>query len=370
MRDKRPVDELSVEELEHILAIKRREERQQRMQRMQRAGRVIETVTPEPHETVVDAQPKAAPASVPAERLAPAPDPVAAALAALTQPIAPPTPASAGATAAEFPAQAVTGTPYFEDVVERQPPHSKPEVVRKRRKVLDRVLLLVEVTAVLLIVVIAVNLVQAIGTLEKETASAQQLADENRRLTIPTVAPTPTIRLESVVLPGGHIYGANPQFNYNEVPEFLRARVQSEWIQPVISRPPQTSETALVLIVPKLNLNGTIVQGVDWEALKQGVGQVPNGVNPGDDYGNVSLAAHNDIYGKLFQHLDQLEAGDTFQIQTQTNVYTYSVNSVDIVEPTQVDVLQPREGATATLISCYPYQVDNQRIVVFADRIG
>ena len=43
MRDKRPVDELSVEELERVLAIKRREERQQRMQRMQRTGRVIET---------------------------------------------------------------------------------------------------------------------------------------------------------------------------------------------------------------------------------------------------------------------------------------------------------------------------------------
>ena len=48
MRDKRPVDELSVEELERILAIKRREERQQSMARMQRTGRVIETVDAPP----------------------------------------------------------------------------------------------------------------------------------------------------------------------------------------------------------------------------------------------------------------------------------------------------------------------------------
>ena len=102
------------------------------------------------------------------------------------------------------------------------------------------------------------------------------------------------------------------------------------------------------------------MQGVDWEALKQGVGQVPNGINPGDDYGNVSFAAHNDIYGKLFQHLDQLEPGDTFQIQTRTTVYTYTVTETRIVEPNEVDVLEPRQGATATLISCYPYQVDNQ----------
>ena len=363
MRDKRPVDELSVEELERVLAIKRREERQQHLQRMQRTGRVIDVVaetgtplaSPEPAEPPVEAP------APPVERAAPAPDPVAAALAALTQPLPPP-PA----------AEPVPATPHFEEVVDRSvnPP---PQVKVKRRRLLDRALLVIEVSAVLLIGVIAVNLVQAIGTLEKETASAQQLADENRRLSIPTVAPTPTIRLENVVLPGGHTFGDNgaPQFNYNEVPAHLYARVQSEWIQPVINRPPQTSETALALIVPKLdNLNGTIVQGVDWEALKQGVGQVPNGVNPGDDYGNVSLAAHNDIYGKLFQHLDQLQPGDTFQIQTRTNVYTYSVTEQRIVAPNEVDVLEPRQGATATLISCYPYQVDDQRIVIFADRIN
>ncbi len=328
---------------------------------MQRTGRVIETVTPD----FADDQPAAAPAEPPAppvERAAPAPDPVAAALAALTQPL-PPVPVAV---------ESVPATPHFEEVADRavSPPR---QVKVKRRRLLDRALLVIEVSAVLLIGVIAVNLVQAIGTLEKETASAQQLADENRRLTIPTVAPTPTIRLENVVLPGGHTFGDNgaPQFNYNEVPAQYNARVQSEWIQPVINRPPQTSETALALIVPKLNnLNGTIVQGVDWEALKQGVGQVPNGVNPGDDYGNVSLAAHNDIYGKLFQHLDQLQPGDTFQIQTRTNVYTYSVTEQRIVAPNEVDVLEPRQGATATLISCYPYQVDNQRIVIFADRIN
>src|SRR5574337_312358 len=41
MRDKRPVDELTVEELERILAIKKREDRQQKLKRMQRAGRIV-----------------------------------------------------------------------------------------------------------------------------------------------------------------------------------------------------------------------------------------------------------------------------------------------------------------------------------------
>jgi len=280
---------------------------------------------------------------------------VAAALAALTQPVVHAAPAESA--------------PQFEEIA---PPVPSKAAKRARRRIMDRALLGIEVIAVVMIAVIGLNLLQAIGRMDQETAQAQEMADAQRRLTIPTLAPTPEIRLENVVLPDGHTFAADgsPQFNYNEVPASLYARVQSEWIQPVLSRPPQTSETALALIIPKLNLNATIVQGVDWEALKQGVGQVPNGVNPGDDVGNVAFAAHNDIYGKLFQHLDQLQPGDTFQIQTKTNVYTYNVTQQELVEPNDVSVLDNRQGATATLISCYPYQVDNKRIVIFADRVN
>jgi sortase A len=35
-----------------------------------------------------------------------------------------------------------------------------------------------------------------------------------------------------------------------------------------------------------------------------------------------------------------------------------------IVEPDRVDLLAPTSNSTITLISCYPYRVDNLRIVV------
>ena len=41
MRDKRPVDELSIEELEKILTVRKREEREKRLDRMKRSGRVV-----------------------------------------------------------------------------------------------------------------------------------------------------------------------------------------------------------------------------------------------------------------------------------------------------------------------------------------
>jgi sortase A len=42
------------------------------------------------------------------------------------------------------------------------------------------------------------------------------------------------------------------------------------------------------------------------------------------------------------------------------------VTGSTIVAPTQVDVMAPTTAPTATLISCYPYLIDNKRIVVFA----
>jgi sortase A len=335
MRDKRTVEDLSIEELEQILAIKRREERQRKLERMQRAGRTI----PAPENGAKQHPPQSA------------------VLAA----------ARANPTVGDQ-----SRVPQFIDSAEplRQ---ADPERDRFWKSFVNQALLLVEVVAVVGLIYLGYTLIQSLSTLEQETAAAQRLADEQRMAALPTIAPTPMLRIDNVVLPGGHTpptspHGAQP--NLNEIPANLQPLVQSQLFQPVINRAPQTDDTALRLIIPKLNLDQTIVQGTDWEALKQGVGQLQNGVNPGDTSGNLVLSAHNDIYGELFRYLDRLEAGDQFQVQTRQKIYTYTIRSWEIVEPTAVHVLESRGSPTATLISCYPYQVNTKRIVVFADRVS
>lgn len=348
MRDKRPVDELSIEELERILAIRKREARQKAKEHMTRAGRAV----PQQETPAAPAVPPP-----PAAMRVPALEALLEQAASAEAPPASLRPAPAGPALS------------FEDTAAAAPP--APRARRRRSPWADRVLIAIEAAAVIGLVVIGANLFGAVRSLERETASAQALADEQRRLGVPTIAPTPSLRMESYVLPGGHTISdsGSVEFNYNEVPSHLLPLVESQWIRPVAARPQATDETALALVVPALNLNQTIVQGVDWEALKQGVGQLVNGVDPGDDVGNLVLAAHNDVYGETFRYLDQLSAGDNFQIQTRSTVYTYVVTDVLFVDPDDVDVLANRSGATATLISCYPYRVNTQRIVVFADRI-
>ncbi|MEO0560709.1 MAG: class D sortase [Chloroflexota bacterium] len=350
MRDKRRVDELSIEELEQVLAMRKREARQKRLDRMRRSGRVIDN--PNPSSTPRPAQP----------------DPIAArqslddVVATIAQ-----NPAGAGRTPRLVDGEATEDLPLPKHTKTR-----KQKMTSATKRLSNSLLLLVEVAAVFGLVYLGWELFQGIVILEEESAEAQAAADEARARTVPTIEPTPMLALNEVVLPGGHIWqeGQTPQLNIEEIPVNVRFAVADQIMRPVINRPPPTDETALVVDIPTLNIEQTIVQGADWEALKQGVGQVLNGYDPADPVGNVALTAHNDIYGELFRDLDQLQPGDQFTIQTEEQVYTYEVTGTEVVDPTAVHVLRSQGRATATLISCYPYRVNTQRIVVFADQIS
>ncbi|MCU0465797.1 MAG: class D sortase [Anaerolineae bacterium] len=355
MRDKRPVDELSIEELERILIIRRREQRQQRLGRMRQEGRLVDSPPTPP----VAAQPSAQPAAAPNP-----PKPVEPVRAAR------PTPTD--------------GAPAFDDEdelnVARPAPSPQDEAARKTWT--NRFLTLIEVAAVVALVVIGFNLFTAVSTLERQTAQVQEEANAARIAGIPTPEPTSilSVRLEDFVLPGGHIINADNTVSYNldefidDVPSHLqnavRQQVVDQFLLANVIRPPQTDETALYVSIPRLGLEQSIVQGTDDQALKQGVGQVLNGAVPGGQTGNVVLAAHNDVYGELFRDLDQMQVGDEFYIQTRTGTYTYRVTGTDIVEPTDVYVMADQGRPTATLISCYPYRVNDKRYIVFAELIS
>jgi sortase A len=62
--------------------------------------------------------------------------------------------------------------------------------------------------------------------------------------------------------------------------------------------------------------------------------------------------------------LDDLKKGDQIIVYTNQRAYTYVITGSEIVEPTDVEVMAPTSQETVTLISCYPYRVDNKRIAV------
>jgi sortase A len=223
-----------------------------------------------------------------------------------------------------------------------------------RRRWMDRVLYGVEVLAIVGLVGILLNGLGVLRTLNAEVAAA---------LKQPTLSPTPLIT--AVVLPGGHTPPNSPggsKPNEAEIPENLRPLVQSLANLPI---PTPGPDQAVRIQIPAINVDAPVVQGDSWDQLKKGVAQHLGTANPGQ-VGNVVLSGHDDVFGEVFRDLEKLQPGDVVILYTSQRQYVYVVTGSQIVPPTQVDVMNPTADATVTLITCYPYRIDNKRIVVFA----
>ena len=224
----------------------------------------------------------------------------------------------------------------------------------KRRRIMDRLLLAVEVLAVMGLVGILIGGLGILRDLNEEVAAA--LVQE-------TLTPTPLVM--AVVLPSGHTppdAQGNTRPNIEEIPSHLQPMVQSLANIPV---PTAAPDQAIRIQIPAIEIDAPVVQGDGWEQLKKGVGQNIGSANPGQ-IGNVVLSAHNDVYGEIFRYLDKLQPGDEVVLYTQQRQYVYVVDRTALVEPTAVEVMASTGSPTVTLISCYPYLVDDERIVVFA----
>jgi sortase A len=240
------------------------------------------------------------------------------------------------------------------DTAETRESTPEPALANPRRKLIDRILLGVEVLAVIGLVVVLMNGLGVLRVLNAEVASA---------LNPETITPTPLVM--AVVLPSGHTppdAQGNTRPNEAEIPNHLRPMVQSLANIPI---PTSAPDQAVRIQIPALNIDAPVVQGDGWEQLKKGVGQYIGSADPGQD-GNVVFSAHNDVYGELFRYLDRLAPGDQVIIYTQQRQYIYIVDRTVLVEPTAVEVMASTGSPTVTLVSCYPYLVDKQRIVVFA----
>jgi sortase A len=313
--DRRPIDQVSTEELERILAIRKRKERAQRLRRLAVQGRVA-----------------------PVDPFAQAPEPDGNVPAFDTR----------GRPTGRYRAIEVGGE---EELREERPRHGLAW-----GWLLNKALLIVEIVALGGIILIALNLLTLRSELNQSASQA---------LATPTAAPKPLI--DVVVLPSGHrpptVPGGDAAPNPDEIPEHLRSRVQAITPQPI---PTQGPEQPTRIVVKSIGVDAPIVQGDSWEQLKKGVGHHLGTANPGER-GNMVLSAHNDVYGEIFRYLEKVEPKDEILVYSGSRLFRYVVTQRRIIEPTEVGVMYPTSDPTATLITCYPYLVDNKRVVVIAE---
>jgi sortase A len=320
MKDRRTVHELTIEELEEVLRTRRRDAR---LERLRQLGREDELNALDP---LAPRRVEPSPPSLPDEyrRFG-----------------------DEGATA-QYRPRAVD-EPGGEKAPRRERRPIRWDWVR------DKGLLVIEVGVVIALILTLVSLRVTVHDLNEEVSRSQQAR-------LPTLTPTPLVRV--ALLPSGHTPpgesgGSAPE----EIPAHLRDLVSA--ITP-LPRPTPGPEHAIRIELPAIEVDAPVVVGDDWEALKQGAGHHVGSANPGER-GNCIISAHNDIFGEIFRQLPDLELGDVVFVHTASQVYRYVVRQKRVIERTDVSVMYPTSSPVLTLISCYPYRVDTQRIVVIAE---
>ncbi len=312
MKDRRPVDELTIEELEEVLRIRKAEARVERLRRLgrQAPGGPFDSL---------------APLSLPTDYRR-----------------------FGDGAAAQYRPHALDEAPVAEERPRRERRPLRWDWLR------DKSLLVIELGVLAALVLVLLGTLETLHEINRESSQAQRAA-------LPTLTPTPLI---AVVLPGGHtppdsLGGARPA----EIPAHLRGLVEAITPLPLPTRGP---EQAVRIRIPAIGVDAPVVEGDDWEALKQGAGHHIGSANPGER-GNCIISAHNDIYGEIFRELPELDLGEEVFVYTASQVYRYVVTQKRIVEPTEVSVMYPTSSPVLTLISCYPYGINTHRIVVIAE---
>ena len=320
MKDRRTVDELSIEELEEVLRIRKREAR---LERLRQSGVETEVGRLDPL-APMPVEPQPAPLPEDHRRFQ-----------------------DAGATA-QYRAHEVDKSDAI-DSQERQPRQIRWGWVR------DKSLLVIELGVLVALTIVLITIWTTWREINEQAGRIQQTQ-------LPALTPTPIIRV--VLLPGGHTPPDSPGGPVpEEIPAHLRDLVGEITPLPV---PTPGPEQATRIQVPSIGVDAPVVEGDDWEALKQGAGHHVGSANPGER-GNCVISAHNDIFGEIFRDLQDLDLGDEVLVHTVSQVYRYVVTQSRVIEPTEVSVMYPTSSPVLTLITCHPYGIDTHRIVVVAE---
>ena len=124
--------------------------------------------------------------------------------------------------------------------------------------------------------------------------------------------------------------------------------------------------------IPLINVTLPIYHGTDESVLQVAIGHLAGTSLPvGGASSHCAVSGHRGLpSAKLFTDIDKLMAGDTWTFSVLGRVYTYEVDQIRVVEPTDLSNLQITDGKDyCTLVTCTPYGINTHRLLVRGHRI-
>ena len=124
--------------------------------------------------------------------------------------------------------------------------------------------------------------------------------------------------------------------------------------------------------IPAINIKLPVFHTTNEDVLQIGVGHLEGSSLPvGGPSTHSVLSAHRGLpSATLFTDLDKVRLGDDFFLIIMDEYYAYEVDSINVVEPDDTSLLAVEEGQDlCTLVTCTPYGVNSQRLMVRGHRV-
>lgn len=124
--------------------------------------------------------------------------------------------------------------------------------------------------------------------------------------------------------------------------------------------------------IPKIDVKVPVFHTTEEEVLQKAAGHLEGSSLPvGGPSTHAVISAHRGLpSATLFTDLDKLEEGDHFLLRILDDILCYKVDKISVVEPTETESLAVEEGQDlVTLLTCTPYGVNSQRLLVRGHRV-
>jgi sortase A len=117
--------------------------------------------------------------------------------------------------------------------------------------------------------------------------------------------------------------------------------------------------------IPAIGVSEYVVEGIDTGDLRKGPGHYPETPLPGEP-GTAAIAGHRTTYGAPFRDIDDLKPGQVIRVDMPDGTFVYRVEEVQIVDDSDLSVLEPVGHRRLMLSACHPLYSAAERVIVFA----
>lgn len=124
--------------------------------------------------------------------------------------------------------------------------------------------------------------------------------------------------------------------------------------------------------IPKINIKIPIYHTTEEDVLNKGAGHLEGSSLPvGGANTHAVISAHRGLpSASLFTDLDQMKVGDHFLLHVLDETLCYEVDKISVVKPEDTSALAVEDGQDlVTLLTCTPYGVNTERLLVRGHRV-